>query len=86
MFVNILLDNDLNSDSKILVEKASIVNRDQLTGVYVVDNNKASLRWVRLGKTVDDKVEVLSGINNSDKIVGKADGKLFNGVTVSVKN
>ncbi|WP_283687046.1 efflux RND transporter periplasmic adaptor subunit [Dysgonomonas sp. Marseille-Q5470] len=87
MYVNILIPNKTgeNITSKIMLDKSSIVYRDQLTGVYVVDNqSQANLRWIRLGKTIDNQVEVLSGLSQNDKIVSKAEGKLYNGVKVSV--
>ena len=71
----------------IQVPVACIVNRDQLTGLYVVsDKNTASLRWVRLGKVSGDNVEVLSGLNASERFVLSADGKLYNGAKVVEKN
>lgn len=87
MYVNILIPNKTgeNITSKIMLDKSSIVYRDQLTGVYVVDDqSQANLRWIRLGKTIGNQVEVLSGLSQNDKIVSKAEGKLYNGVKVSV--
>ncbi|MBN9300353.1 efflux RND transporter periplasmic adaptor subunit [Dysgonomonas mossii] len=87
MYVNILIPNKTseNITSKIMLDKSSIVYRDQLTGVYVKDDqSQANLRWIRLGKTIGNQVEVLSGLSQNDKIVSKAEGKLYNGVKVSV--
>ncbi|MBS5797101.1 MAG: efflux RND transporter periplasmic adaptor subunit [Dysgonomonas mossii] len=87
MYVNILIPNKTseNITSKIMLDKSSIVYRDQLTGVYVIDDqSQANLRWIRLGKTIGNQVEVLSGLSQNDKIVSKAEGKLYNGVKVSV--
>lgn len=87
MFANILIPNKgvENVSSKIMLDKSSIVNRDQLTGVYIADDqDRVILRWVRLGKTIGNQVEVISGLNQNDRIVLKAEGKLYNGVKVSV--
>lgn len=87
MYVNILIPNKTgeNITSKIMLDKSSILYRDQLTGVYVIDDqSQANLRWIRLGKTIGNQVEVLSGLSQNDKIISKADGKLYNGVKVSV--
>ncbi|MDH6311117.1 RND family efflux transporter MFP subunit [Dysgonomonas sp. PFB1-18] len=89
MFVNILIPNKTGESipSKIMLDKNSIVYRDQLTGVYVIDDqSQANLRWIRLGKTTGNQVEVLSGLSQNDKIVSKAEGKLYNGVKISVNN
>lgn len=87
MYANILIPNKTGENliSKVMLDKSSIVRRDQLTGVYVVDSqDQANLRWVRLGKTIGNQVEVLSGLDGHDRIVAKAEGKLYNGVKVSV--
>lgn len=87
MFANILIakKTDELSTSRIMLDKSSIIHRDQLTGVYTInDQNEASLRWVRLGKTIGNQVEVLSGLTPNDKIVLKAEGKLYNGKKVKV--
>ncbi|MDH6534309.1 efflux RND transporter periplasmic adaptor subunit [Parabacteroides sp. 52] len=86
MYVNVFIPHKVKTDtpSKILIDTNSLVYRDQLTGVYVVnDRNEASLHWVRLGKTVGNQIEVLSGLNANDKVVLRAESKLYNGVKVS---
>jgi RND family efflux transporter MFP subunit len=87
MYANILIPNKLANDTgnKVMLENSSIVYREQLTGVYVVDGeNQAILRWVRIGKSSGNQVEALSGIEPNDKIVLKADGKLYNGIKVTI--
>lgn len=87
MYANVLIPNKTGEDltSKIMLDKNSIVYRDQLTGVYVIDDqNQANLRWIRLGKSIGNQIEVLSGLSQNDRIVSKAEGKLYNGVKVSV--
>jgi len=70
-----------------LIPIASVINRDQLTGIYTVsDNETALLRWVRLGKTVGDEVEVISGLNAEEQFVRSAAGKLYNGAKVIVND
>ena len=87
MFVNIFIPAKvkLYNPGTVMLQKSSIVYRDQLTGIYVInDQNEVYLRWVRLGKTVGDQVEVLSGVEPREQIVLKADGKLYNGTKVSI--
>ncbi len=47
--------------------------------------NTAVLRWVKVGKTFGDQVEILSGLNANDQYIISAEGKLFNGAKVSLK-
>ena len=74
-------------ENNILVPVESIINKDQLTGLYTISNNNtALLRWVRLGKTFGNQVEVLSGLSKTESFIVHADGRLYNGVRVTVKN
>ncbi|MDR2233120.1 MAG: HlyD family efflux transporter periplasmic adaptor subunit, partial [Tannerella sp.] len=86
MYANILIPNKAAEEnpSNILLEASSLIYRDQLTGVYVVDDrNQAHLRWVRLGKTLGNQVEAISGLRLGERVVLKTEGKLYNGVKVS---
>lgn len=68
----------------VMIPVEAIVNNGQLTGVYTVSqNNTALLRWLRLGRTFGDKVEVLSGLSADEQYIVSAEGKLFNGVKIS---
>lgn len=70
----------------VLVPITSLVQNDQLTGIYTISsNNTALLRWVRTGKTSGDQAEILSGLAAGEKYIVKAEGKLFNGVPVTEK-
>ena len=63
--------------------KKALIKRGQLSGVYIVsENNKALLRWLRLGKSFGDNVEVLSGLTANEPYILAAQGKLYNGVSV----
>ncbi|MDD4516139.1 efflux RND transporter periplasmic adaptor subunit [Massilibacteroides sp.] len=88
MFANLTIKKDKKgelTDQRLMVENSSLVNRDQLTGVYVVDKqNQAVLKWIRVGKESNGRTEVLSGLNPDDKIIKQADGKLYNGKKVTL--
>ena len=52
------------------VPKSAVFERGQLAGVYVVaGDGVARLRLINAGKQYDDLVEVLSGLNEGDRIV-----------------
>ena len=68
----------------VLIPKAALVTKGQLSGVYTVSqSNTAVLRWLRLGKTMGDQVEVLSGLQVDETYIVNADAKLYNGVKIS---
>jgi len=87
MYVGIHIPEKIEqaTTSTILINQSSVFNREQLTGVYVVDNeNQAMLRWVRLGKKSGNQVEVLSGLNSNDKVIVNPSNELYNGKKVIV--
>ena len=51
----------------------------------VSQTNTALLRWLRLGRTYGNQVEVLSGLNTDESYIVSAEGKLFNGAKVSIQ-
>ncbi|MEL0456851.1 efflux RND transporter periplasmic adaptor subunit [Flavobacteriaceae bacterium SZ-1-7] len=70
----------------VLVPLDAIVTNGQLTGIYTVSqSNTAILRWVRLGRTFGNQVEVLSGLSADEGYIISAEGRLFNGAKVSVQ-
>ncbi len=54
----------------VTVPQGAIVRQGQLVGLYAVNREGiARLRLVKIGKTYADRVEVLSGLNEGDRIV-----------------
>ena len=75
-----------DSTHTVMIPTTVLIHRDQLVGVYTVSaQNTAMLRWIRLGKTVGDKVEVLSGLAKNEVYIIKSDGNLYNGAKVNTK-
>jgi len=71
---------------RVLVPIDAIVTRGQLSGVYTVSQtNTALLRWLRLGKTFGDKVEVLSGLSANEEYIISASNKLSNGSKITIQ-
>jgi RND family efflux transporter MFP subunit len=70
----------------LLIPKNVLIQQGQLTGIYTIGNeNTAILRWLRLGKSFGDNVEVLSGLSADEQYIVTADGKLFNGAKVAIQ-
>ncbi|MFD2519214.1 efflux RND transporter periplasmic adaptor subunit [Salinimicrobium flavum] len=73
-------------NSSVMIPQEAIISRGDLKGIYTVSQqNTAMLRWLRLGRTYGDRVEVLSGLNSDEPYIVSADGKLFNGAKVSIQ-
>ena len=72
--------------SIVLIPESSIITNGSLKGVYTVSQqNTAILRWLRLGKTYGDKIEVLSGLNSDEQYIVSAEAKLFNGAKIVIQ-
>jgi membrane fusion protein, multidrug efflux system len=67
----------------LLVPESAVVQRGQLTGVYVVQNNNALLRLVKTGKRYEQGLEVLSGLDAGVRIVSKPGPDISDGVSIS---
>lgn len=78
---------DTTATTGVMVPIESIINNNQLTGLYTISsNNRAMLRWVRLGKKMGNQVEVLSGLAKNETFIMQADGRLYNGALVKIRN
>ena len=70
----------------VLIPTKALVTNGQLSGVYTISqSNTAILRWLRLGRTFGNRVEVLSGLNLDEAYIVSAEGKLYNGAKISVQ-
>jgi len=70
----------------VLIPLQAIVKNGQLSGVYTVSqSNTAILRWLRLGRTFNERVEVLSGLSEGESYIIASKGKLFNGAKILIQ-
>ncbi len=70
--------------SALLIPRTTIVERGQLRGVFVVDANKiAQLRYVTLGNASGDTVEILSGLQDGEKLVAAPGDRELSGKQVA---
>ncbi|MDZ7780760.1 MAG: efflux RND transporter periplasmic adaptor subunit [Gemmatimonadota bacterium] len=60
----------------------AVVERGQLRGIFVVEDDVIRLRWVRLGLRRADAVELLSGPGGAPSIVRRPDVSLRDGLPV----
>ncbi|WP_318343414.1 efflux RND transporter periplasmic adaptor subunit [Flagellimonas baculiformis] len=88
MYANIRLETEQESNGSdiVTVPSKALVHKGQLTGVYTLgQDNVALLRWLRLGETYGDEVEVLSGLSQGETYIVSAEGKLYNGAKVTIQ-
>jgi RND family efflux transporter MFP subunit len=84
MYINAsITTEDSSKQSKVLIPKKALVHQGQLTGIYTPSGEGvAILRWLRLGDKTEDQVEVLSGLTIGESYISKAEGRLYNGVSI----
>ncbi|MBL7994924.1 efflux RND transporter periplasmic adaptor subunit [bacterium] len=83
MYARVTLEKGLTKT--ILIPQDAIMRRGQLEGVFIMsDNNTATLRWIRTGNHNGDRIEILSGLQEGEKIVITSDVKLLDGHKVEV--
>jgi RND family efflux transporter MFP subunit len=71
--------------SALMVPLTAIAERGQLQGLYVVGLNRiAELRYVTLGKTAGQQVEVLSGLQEGEKIVAAPGNRELGGKQIAL--
>ncbi|HEX7333666.1 MAG TPA: efflux RND transporter periplasmic adaptor subunit [Pyrinomonadaceae bacterium] len=65
------------------VPRTAVIQQGQLAGVYVVDQSGvARLRLVKTGTVIWDRVEVLSGLNEGEQIIGEGVTAVRDGIRV----
>ena len=68
MFGRLQLDKGVTQT--MLVPASVIVERGELTSVFVVGSDTIGrLRWVKVGRRIDNQVEILSGVNVGERLL-----------------
>lgn len=68
MFGRFQLDKGMSKT--ILVPRTAVVERGELTSVFAVGSDQiARLRWVKVGRRLDQQVEILSGVNVGESVL-----------------
>ncbi|MGA9326064.1 MAG: efflux RND transporter periplasmic adaptor subunit [Salegentibacter sp.] len=77
------VEKQAGSSQSVMVPEEALVKHGELTGIYTLSSEgTAILRWIRTGRKVGDKVEVLSGLSADEQYILSADSKLTNGSPV----
>ena len=67
----------------ILVPSNAVVERGSLTSVWVVGNDQiARMRLVKAGKKIGDRVEILSGLTDGERLVARGVEKIVDGARI----
>lgn len=78
-------DFPLGNSDTVVIERALLVERAGLRGVFVVDaQDTLRFRWLRLGREWPDRVEVLAGLAPGERVAGNVGATVREGDRVTV--
>ena len=69
----------------VAVPAAALVRRGQLTLVFVDENGTARLRYVHVGTPVGDRIPVLSGLAQDERVVLNPPASLADGARIAAR-
>ena len=70
----------------LMIPSTAVIERGELRGVYVIDASQiAGLRYVTLGKTAGPQVEVLSGLQDGEKLIAAPAGRELGGKRIAAQ-
>jgi RND family efflux transporter MFP subunit len=81
MFARVFIP--IGGTGMLMIPRTAVVEEGQLNGVYVVDeNNTAHFRLIRTGKDIENRVEIISGLQPGQRYVVTIPPTLENGSKV----
>ena len=80
-----LLVPSVTAETRITVPAAAILERGGLTGLFVIRDGRAYLRWVAAGARDGDTVEIRAGVEPGERVVLEPAG-LVDGAPVKEQN
>jgi multidrug efflux pump subunit AcrA (membrane-fusion protein) len=69
----------------LLVPQSAVLKRGQMELVFVARHGTAALRLVKTGKVLEDRVEVLSGLEEGEQIIVSETAQLTDGQPVTIQ-
>lgn len=74
-------DKNINA---LVVPRNAFVGNISSNKIFIIENNKAILKQVAIGKIFGDEVEIISGIKSGDKVITSGQINLFDQTPVSI--
>ena len=85
-FVDVAIETlDESDEDKIFVPLKTVTIEQESKHVFIVENNIAKKMIVETGEIVDDKIEILSGLNFDNQIVTSGQKNIIDGEKVNIK-
>ena len=78
-----VLAHQTDGGEVLLVPATAIFRKGELSGIYVVGaDNRLSVRWISTGRSINNNLVVLGGLDKGEIVVGTYSPALQEGVTV----
>lgn len=72
-----------DGDEVLLVPASAIFRKGELAGIFVVGaDNRLSVRWISTGRSINNDLVVLGGLDKGETVVGTYSPVLQEGVTI----
>jgi membrane fusion protein (multidrug efflux system) len=85
MYAHVNMKGKKSDAAKVLtIDRQCIIGSLKEPCVYVIENSQAYLREIIVGKVMNDRIEVLSGLNAEDVVVSNGQINLTNGCSVTI--
>jgi RND family efflux transporter MFP subunit len=75
----------VEGNSALRVPASAVLVRGQMEIVFVIDEGKAKMRLVKTGKRLGDEVELVSGVESGERLVGGPLNQMLDGQPVEVR-
>jgi len=77
----------LGGVSALVVDRAAVLKQLGVNAYYafVAEGNTAKRRTVRIGKEFDDKIEIVDGLNEGDRLIVKGQVRVKDGSAIDIK-
>ena len=69
----------------LLVPQSAVLKRGQMELVFVAKDGKTALRLVKTGKGLEDRIEILSGLEEGEQIIVSETAQLTDGQPVTIQ-
>ena len=76
----------MGDERRLIVPRSSLVERGQLEGLFVVNaQGLVEYRLVKTGKSLGDRVEIVSGLTEGERVATSQTDRLSDGVLVEMR-
>jgi RND family efflux transporter MFP subunit len=69
----------------LLVPQSAVLKRGQMELIFVAQQGTAALRLVKTGKVLEDRVEVISGLEEGEQVIVSESAQLNDGQPVTLQ-